>query len=79
MGMEGVRWPSSTGGGSSSAGRLRVESRKRFSKQREIMYRSAEQMKRQKSTDIRTCALSGSQEMNAEGEAGGKPESLQDA
>lgn len=65
VGIEGARWPSSRG-----------ESRKHFSKQREIVYRSAEQMRKQKSTDIRTYALSGSGEMKAEWEAEGKPKSL---
>lgn len=74
--MKGLRWPNSTAGGISSAGRLWGENRKCFSKQREIVYRSAGQKKKQKSTDIRTYTLSGSQEMNAEGEADEKPKSL---
>lgn len=47
--------------------------RKCLSKQRGMVFRSAEQMKEQKSTDMRTYALSANQETNTERKAEGKP------
>lgn len=38
-----------------------------------MVFRSAEQMKEQKSTDMRTYALSANQETNTERKAEGKP------